>query len=361
MAAVERGSNIAAVAPLFTKQETMTPPARFLPATHKTGRRKGMSDMRDIGRVQEPVESSFAPRANPDFRSEKISLEGEGLENGDIRPLDENSIMGAFHTPEPEVSTNTGKLAGALAVALILGSAGVFAYTTGMHAQKPVSNAALPHPAAPPKVAAAAPPAPLPTPPAASDNSQQAAMATPTAPVSEPSKPVKTARLHTERSHLRKRRDDMTPASPTPEQSAMAQPSAPIVPTPQQSASAQPAPQQSAQTQPSSMAGANQATVLPPVSPIAPSSSYANNVPAPVITPDNGAAQVTPAPQPVVPETTPSPQTATPEAQATPSPLPAAPETQAQNQATPQPAPTQSNQSGQIAPEQNPPQQQQAQ
>ena len=156
-----------------------------------------MADMRDFS--SEPVMgSTFAP-VNEDFRSEAIDLSGEGIENSDIRPLDETSDLGSFHTAEPEESSNTGKIVGALAVALIIGGAGVFAFTTTMKnsASQPAIAAAT---APAPQVAAATPPpAPLDQTPTSSDATpapaqDNAAPAKSSAPVTRT--PVRSARTH---------------------------------------------------------------------------------------------------------------------------------------------------------------------
>jgi hypothetical protein len=271
-----------------------------------------MSDMRDFGTGAEP--GGFKP-VEQDFSAERIDLEGEGLENSDVAPLSADSGLGDFHTAEPEASNGTGKLVGALAVALIVGGAGAFAFTTGMHTQKPVQNAALPHPAPPTKVAAAPPPAPPPPAPDISANSATPDNAGQTAPVptARPSAPVKTARAHI-RHHAVRSSAEETPAVTAPEQSAAAQP---VTPAPQQSATAQPSPETGPAPE--------------PVSPAAPPSSYANNnAPAPTATPNGDAAQDMPSPRPVIPDA----QAQTP----APQPAPAAPAQPQPDQADQQPA-----------------------
>ncbi len=116
-----------------------------------------MSDMRDFGTSSEPVlHTGFRPVERQDFSSERIDLSGEGIEDSDVRPLSAESGMGEFHNPiEEEEGSNTGKIVGALAVALILGGAGVFGYMSSLHssASRPAIAASAPAP----KVAAATP------------------------------------------------------------------------------------------------------------------------------------------------------------------------------------------------------------
>jgi hypothetical protein len=102
-----------------------------------------------------------------------MSFDFEPRPENDLKPR--NAALSSFHTSAPEDSkfNNTGKIVGALAVALMVGAAGVVVYST--------SNPA-PTPKAPPtQLAAAMPPAPV------ADTTADAAM-TPEPAKSEPVK-----------------------------------------------------------------------------------------------------------------------------------------------------------------------------
>lgn len=230
-----------------------------------------MGDLRDISNIaSEPVfESNFARPTQFDHASERIDLSGEGLENSDIRPLDENSEMGAFRTVEPEVESGSTRIMAAVAVALILGGAGFAGYMSSMKSS--ASGPAIAA-AAPAQQVAAAPSMPTPvdnTPSTATpvDAGQGVTPATPQAapaPFSEPA--AKPTRSTTTRSA----RADVTPVL------------SPVVPE------AQPAP----------AIGQQQAAATPampePLSPTSPTSSMAANTPAPALMP---SPAITPEPQ----------------------------------------------------------------
>ena len=75
--------------------------------------------------------------------------------------LDRNAALGSFHTTSPEdrAPNNTGKVIGALAVALMVGAAGVYVYSVSTPAPKPkITVAQLPNTPPPAKVAETAPP-----------------------------------------------------------------------------------------------------------------------------------------------------------------------------------------------------------
>ena len=111
----------------------------------------------------------------------------------DDRIVDDGGALDSFHTTNPEdrEPNNTGKILGALAVALMVGAAGIYAYQVSGHSVNTRSTvvASAPQPA-PMQTAAATPPAPAPA-PVAQDNTPAAA---PTDATPAPA-PVVTRRL----------------------------------------------------------------------------------------------------------------------------------------------------------------------
>jgi hypothetical protein len=112
-------------------------------------------------------------------------------------PIGNGSGLEAFHTTNPEdrEPNNTGKIVGALAVALMLGAAGVYAYSvSGKSETKQVVAAnTLPAPAAPAPVAAQTPPPAAPQQDAMTTPSDATTPATKTADARPDVAPVKTA------------------------------------------------------------------------------------------------------------------------------------------------------------------------
>ena len=154
-------------------------------------------------------------------------------------PMGNGSGLGDFHTinPEDREPSNTPKILGGLAVALMLGAAGAYVYSVSGHQPKQIVAAnSLPAPSAPAPVAA---PAPMP----ASDNNQAAntpapqaapAPATDTKPVSKPaavrsasvSKPARTSDMGAAQTRMQA---DSTPAV-QPQQQAVVTPVEPVSP-----------------------------------------------------------------------------------------------------------------------------------
>jgi len=218
-----------------------------------TRQEMSVSDLRNNS--SEPViETNFARPAQFDYSSEKIDLSGEGIESSDIRPLDENSDMAAFRTVEPEDESPSTKILAVVAVAFILGSAGVAGY---MSSVKSSASAPAIAAAAPAREVAAAPP-PMPTPVDNTPNTAtpvdagQGVTPATTTPEATPA-PVKPAR-----SAVRSARLDVTPKPDVTPEVPEAQP-APAIGQQQQAAIP---------------------SVPEPVSPSAPASSLAANTPA---------------------------------------------------------------------------------
>jgi hypothetical protein len=119
-----------------------------------------------------------------------MPFEFEPRPENDMKPR--NAALSSFHTTAPEDSrlNNTGKIVGALAVALMVGAAGLVVYSTTNPAPKPRITAAQLPKAAPTRLAAATPTAPMPdamTPSA--DAAADAAMTTEPAAAPAPVKP----------------------------------------------------------------------------------------------------------------------------------------------------------------------------
>jgi hypothetical protein len=106
----------------------------------------------------------------------------------DLKPC--NAALSSFHTRTPEDTklNNTGKIVGALAVALMVGAVGVVVYSTSNPEPKPKITAAQLPKAPPTQLAAATPPAPM------ADTAADAAMTPEPAAAPEPvkSEPVKS-------------------------------------------------------------------------------------------------------------------------------------------------------------------------
>jgi hypothetical protein len=116
-----------------------------------------------------------------------MSFDFEPRPENDLKPR--NAALSSFHTRAPEDSklNNTGKIVGALAVALMVGAAGVVVYSTSNPAPTPKIAAAQLPKAPPTQLAAAMPPAPV------ADTTADAAMTPEPAAAPEPAKsePVK--------------------------------------------------------------------------------------------------------------------------------------------------------------------------
>ena len=127
--------------------------------------------------------------------------------------LNDNGGLSSFHHfDEEDEGSHTGKIVGGLVVALMLGTAGIYAYTSSTSSPQQVASSNLPSPSAPKAVASNTPPAAIQTapsvPPAQSDSTALAnspygsapSNAAPTgndmASVQPESKPVKTAHAH---------------------------------------------------------------------------------------------------------------------------------------------------------------------
>src|SRR5471032_1066736 len=128
-----------------------------------------------------------------DFNStddRSISLQNEPLGNG--------SGLGTFHTVNPDdvAPSNTPKIVGALAVALIVGAVGAGVYS--FSGSKPVTMASNQSASVPAAPAPAAPPPPAPQ--AAMTSDANASANTPAAATPESAKPVKTKTASANRS-----------------------------------------------------------------------------------------------------------------------------------------------------------------
>jgi len=254
---------------------------------------------------------------NTPSTDDPIALHNEPLGNG--------SGLDSFHTTQPEdiEPNNTPKIIGAIAVALMIGTAGAALYATSGHSAKPVVTASnMPAPAAPAPVAA--PPAPEAAAPA--DNmAAQAPLPDTKTPAAKPATektaaadaPVKTAKVHRSASSSTnvavktansgsagdassaRMAADSTQSTVQPQQQAAvtAQPVAPS-PSPSDVASNN---SQSSVTVPQ---GANRASDIP-AQPAAPQESQqANNAPA---QDQQSAAPAQPAPQAAAPAAQPAP------------------------------------------------------
>jgi hypothetical protein len=110
-------------------------------------------------------------------------------------PMGNGSGLSSFHTVSPEERhpNNTGKMVGALAVALMVGGAGLYAYTASSPANNPQPVAVAANTPAPPP----AQPAPMMAPAADTTTADAAPVAEPAltpAPVATPA-PVRSARV----------------------------------------------------------------------------------------------------------------------------------------------------------------------
>lgn len=199
------------------------------------------------------------------------------------------SGLGEFHTVHPEEiePNNTGKIIGALAVALMVGAAGVYAYTMTGHSANTV-----------PLQQTAGLPKPMPAPPPATPAPEMAApVAEPVAaPVTEPAaveRPVKSAAAKTaapisDGASVRMNADSQSTAA---SQQAAATPIAPA----QQAAIPEPV---SPAPSPSDLANANpQSGVSVP-----PGAATAQDIPAQPVTPEQPAQPEAAAPAQAQPE-----------------------------------------------------------
>ncbi len=182
-----------------------------------------MSDLRDFNGSSD---------LNANGRSDGFSF--DNIPDNDDRLMARNEdSLGDYHVIDTEAESNTGKIVGALAVALLLGTAGVFAYQSS---QAPASNPA----AAPQQTAAVAPP-PAPAPQQTADTSasvpstnapdnavQPAPVSTPAPVKSRPA--IKAARADTSGSDVSSQ-TAVTPA-PAPSEQAAVQPAAPAASVP---------------------------------------------------------------------------------------------------------------------------------
>lgn len=214
------------------------------------------SDNSDI-RIVEPVE-----------RVEPVAYQ-QAVYQSDIDG-DRAEPLGAFHTIEVEETSNTGRIVGGLAIALMLGAAGIYGYEVSTKPAKPVATQTAANVPAP---APAAMPAPA---PAQSADATPAATAAPAA---------------------------LQPAPAAPAAMAPAAASTPVTKAPVHTARTQVRSAPAAAAIPSSPAssGAPEQAAVQPVYPTAPSSSQALNNAQPIVTPDvqpSAAAPDQAAPQP---------------------------------------------------------------
>ena len=163
-----------------------------------------MSDLRNFNK-------SFD---NDSFGSAPLTV-SEPIRDANQTTFRDTGGLSSFHHIEEEdgETSNTSRIAGALIVALMIGTAGVYAYSNYSSSPKlPVADNNLPSPSAPKQVAAAAAPSSVQTAPTPANNSAMqnspysAAPSAPAAsapqldntatPASTESKPVKPVRSH---------------------------------------------------------------------------------------------------------------------------------------------------------------------
>lgn len=116
-------------------------------------------------------------------------------------PAGNGSGLSSFHTVSPEERhpNSTGKMVGALAVALMVGTAGIYAYTASSPANNPQPVATAANTPAPPPAQSMAQPAPMMAPAADTTTADATPIVEPAvtpAPAATPA-PVRTARVTT--------------------------------------------------------------------------------------------------------------------------------------------------------------------
>lgn len=214
-------------------------------------------------------------------------------------PIGNGSGLGDFHTVSSEEiePNNTGKIVGALAVALMVGAGGIYAYTMSGHAANPApmqqTAANLPAPPPAPPAAMTPPPAPEAAAPMAAPVSTPEPAPAPVTKSAAAEKPVKSAAAKTEApisdgASVRMTADSQ--ATTTSQQAA----ATPVTPAP-----------------------AQQAAIPEPVSPTPNPSDVANANPQSSVSVPQGATTATdiPAqPQAVTPEQPAQPEAAAPAA-----------------------------------------------
>jgi hypothetical protein len=213
--------------------------------------------------------------------------------------------LGEFHTVHPEETepNNTGKIVGALAVALMVGAAGIYAYTISGHAANPApmqQTASLPKappPVAPPAMTAPAPDSTVPdaaAPVSTPEPAPQPAMkAAETKPVEKPVKSAATKQAPASMSDGASVRMKADSQGTSTSQQAAATAVAPAAPQ-QQAAAAPVTPEQqpvpepvSPAPNPSDLANANpQSSVSVPQG-----ATTAQDMPAQALTPEQPAQQ----------------------------------------------------------------------
>jgi hypothetical protein len=195
--------------------------------------------------------------------------------------------LNEFHTIHPEEvePNNTSKIVGALAVALMVGAAGVYAYTMSGHAANPApmqQTASLPKtppPIAPPAMTA---PAPEMTAPVAEPVATPAPAPAPVTKSAAAEKPVKSAAAPvSDGASVRMNADSQ---STTTSQQAAATAVTPAAPVEQQAAIPEPV---SPSPNPSDLANANPQSGVS----VAPGATTAQDIPAQAVTPEQPAQQ----------------------------------------------------------------------
>jgi len=205
-------------------------------------------------------------------------------------PNGNGSGLGDFHTVSSEEiePNNTGKIVGALAVALMVGTAGIYAYTMSGHAANPApmqqtASLPAPPPAAPPAMTTPAPDSTTPD-AAAAPASTPAPAPAPVTKSAAAEKPVKSAAAKeapiSDGASVRMNADSQSTS--TSQQAA----TTPVTPAPVQQQAAVPEPVSPAPN-PSDVANANpQSSVSVP-----PGATTAQDIPAQAQTPEQPAQQ----------------------------------------------------------------------
>ena len=205
-------------------------------------------------------------------------------------PNGNGSGLGDFHTVSSEEiePNNTGKIVGALAVALMVGTAGIYAYTMSGHAANPApmqqtASLPAPPPAAPPAMTTPAPDSTAPD-AAAAPASTPAPAPAPVTKSAAAEKPVKSAAAKeapiSDGASVRMNADSQSTS--TSQQAA----TTPVTPAPVQQQAAVPEPVSPAPN-PSDVANANpQSSVSVP-----PGATTAQDIPAQAQTPEQPAQQ----------------------------------------------------------------------
>ena len=181
-----------------------------------------MSDMRD-----------FTP-------SNDIRAESAFVDSGVVREsyvLEESGGMGGFHHPDvEEEGTGRNKVIGALVLALMLGGAGVYAYSMWPQSNEVVADENLPQPTAP-RTAAITPMAPPPAATTPADESMAeaptaTAMSAPTAPDVVKPAPRTTQERVANAPRVTPLPQSSTPLAAAPSPATIAPPQVSVVPEP---------------------------------------------------------------------------------------------------------------------------------